>query len=203
MTTTSDNDDTARHAPADVVEAYHSQSVGGVLVVEGTPPARIQIAPHQRELSILVQSTDNAAGPDLRERANLRYELHEGSGVMWHRLGVTYDDNLKEVYPVLCAILDRVQLHGESFTAAVEAVLAGLGDILAGRGGLSHEKQVGLFGELLVLLSLAQHLTPRDAVSAWRGPGREEHDFGLPDSDVEVKTTTAEQRCHSLSVKIG
>lgn len=198
-TTSSEAFNAARHVPVDIVEAYHSQSVGGVLVVAGMPPGRVQIAPHLGKLSVLVQSMDNVAGPDLREHANLRYDLHEEGGVMWHRLDVDYDDNLTEAYPVLCTILDRIQLHGESFKGAVEAVLAGLGDILAGRGGLSHEKQVGLFGELLVLLSLAQHLTPHDAVSAWRGPDREEHDFGLFDSDVEVKTTMSEQRSHWIS----
>ena len=66
---------------------------------------------------------------------------------MWHRLDVKYDDNLAEVYPVLCTILDRTQLNGQTFKDAVESVLAGLGDILSGRGGLSLEKQVGLFGD--------------------------------------------------------
>lgn len=190
---------TARHAPFGVVEAYDAQSVGGVLVVAGTPAGRVQIAPQLHVLSLLVQTTDNVTGPDLRELANMQYDLHEDAGVMWHRLDVTYDDNLAEVYPVLCTIVDRVQLNGQTFTAAVESVLTGLGDILSGRGGLSHEKQVGLFGELVVLLSLTQHLTPADAIATWRGPDREEHDFGLIHSDVEVKTTMSEQRSHWIS----
>src|ERR1019366_9942451 len=102
------------------------------------------IAPHDRVLSLLVRATGNVPAPDLSERANLGYELQEDGGAMWHRLNVSYGDNLTEVYPVLCTIADRVPLGGESFTDAVDAVLAGLGDILAGRGGLSHEKQVGL-----------------------------------------------------------
>jgi len=179
-----------------VIERYDAQGVSGVLVVDGDPAGRIKIAPQGRQLSLIVQVTHNAAGPDLRNRANLAYGLHEDKGVMWHHLDVSYGDNLTEVYPVLCTILDRIQLGAESFTDSVEAVLAGLGDILAGRGGLPHEKQVGLFGELVVLMSLAEHSSPADAVVAWRGPDREEHDFGLPDADVEVKTTMSEQRGH-------
>jgi hypothetical protein len=185
-----------RHAPAAIVEAYQSQGVNGVLVVGGTPAARIEIAPQHRRLSLLVQVSGEPRGPDLLDRANLAYDVVHDAGQMWHRLDVTFDDNLGEVYPVLCAVADRIQLGGESFTDAVEAVLAGLGDILAGRGGLPHEKQVGLFGELVVLLSLAAHSTPAGAVAAWRGPDREEHDFGLPGVDVEVKTTMSEHRRH-------
>lgn len=188
--------DVARHAPVQVVEDYQAQGVSGVLAVSGTPAARIEIAPQHRRLSLLVQVHGEARGPDLLDRANLAYELRHDAGDMWHRLDVTFDDNLGEVYPVLCAVADRVQLAGETFTDAVEAVLAGLGDILAGRGGLPHDKQVGLFGELAVLLSLAAHAEPAAAIAAWRGPDREEHDFGLPGSDVEVKTTMSEHRRH-------
>lgn len=188
--------DGGRHAPAAVVEAYQSQGVNGVLVVGGTPAARVEIAPQRRRLSLLVQVQGEARGPDLLDRANLAYDVVHDAGHMWHRLDVAFGNNLAEVYPVLCAVADRVQLGGESFTDAVEAVLAGLGDILAGRGGLPHEKQVGLFGELVVLLSLAAHRTPAEAAAAWRGPDREEHDFGLPGADVEVKTTMSEHRRH-------
>jgi hypothetical protein len=196
VTNIGSEDSAVRHVPADVIEAYDEHGVSGTLVIDGTPNARIQIAPQYHRLSLLVRVDANVPGPDLRDRANLAYDLQEEAGVMWHRLDVTFDDNLTEVYTVLCTIADRVQLAGETFTDAVEAVLAGLGDILAGRGGLSHAEQVGLFGELVVLLSLAAQRTPTDAVGAWRGPDREEHDFGLQRVDVEVKTTLSEQRHH-------
>jgi hypothetical protein len=185
-----------RHAPVDLVESYQAQGVNGALVVAGAPSARIEIAPQHRRLSLLVKVHGEARGPDLLDRANLAYDVQHEAGEMWHRLDVAFDDNLGEVYPVLCAVADRVQLGGETFTDAVEAVLGGLGDILAGRGGLPHEKQVGLFGELAVLLSLAGWTSTAAAASAWRGPDREEHDFGLPAADVEVKTTMSEHRRH-------
>lgn len=193
------SESSARHAPSEVVDAYRQQGIPGTLLVDGTPTSRILIWPHHSTVSILVQADDGKPGPDLRERAHLEYELVEDAGTMWHRLNVVYDDNLTEVYSVLCSILDRVQLSGETFADAVDAVLAGLGDILAGRGGLSHEQQVGLFGELAVLLSLAADTTPREAITAWRGHQHEEHDFGLASSDVEVKTTTSEKRSHWIS----
>ncbi|WP_157173957.1 PD-(D/E)XK motif protein [Rhodococcus sp. JVH1] len=189
----------ARHTPIEVISDYNSQGIKGSFVIDGVPAARVQLAPQDRLISLLVEVTENVIGPDLRLLANLDYDIIEDAGTMWHRLDVSYDDNLAEVYPVLCTTIDLVQLNGETFTDAVESVLAGLGDILTGRGGLPHEKQVGLFGELIVLLSIAQHYNSSDAVAAWRGPDREEHDFGLPDSDVEVKTTLSEQRAHWIS----
>ncbi|WP_064953096.1 PD-(D/E)XK motif protein [Mycobacterium colombiense] len=188
-----------RHVPPTVLETYAAEGVSGVFPAEGTPAGRIQISPGQHVITLLVQAIDNVPGPDVQSLANLEYELEDQAGIVWHRLDVAYEDNLGEVYPVLCTVLDRVQLKGESFTDAVLSVLVGLGEILEGRGGLSREQQVGLFGELLVLLSLAAYLGTEGAVKAWRGPDREEHDFGMPDSDLEVKTTTFEERSHWIN----
>lgn len=188
-----------RHVPPSVLETYAAEGVSGVFPAEGTPAGRIQISPRQHVITLLVEATENVPGPDVQSLANLEYALEDQAGIVWHRLDVAYEDNLGEVYPVLCTILDRVQLKGESFTDAVMSVLTGLGEILAGRGGLSRDQQVGLFGELLVLLSLGAHLGSEEAVKAWRGPDREEHDFGLADSDLEVKTTTFEERSHWIN----
>jgi hypothetical protein len=189
----------SRHVSASTLEEYHAKGVNGVLVVPGTPTARIQISPAERKLRLLTQAARGVSGPNLIDRAHLAYDLLEEDGSMWQCLEVDYQDNLPEVYPVICAILDRVQVEGQAFTDAVEAVLHGLNDVLAGRGGLTHEQQVGLFGELIVLLARARLVTASRAVVEWRGPTGEEHDFGLTDDDVEVKTTVAEQRSHWIN----
>ena len=54
----------------------------------------------------------------------------------WHQLAVQLDDNLDEVYALLCAILDRVQLSGQSFAEAIEESLDSLTGILAVRHSL-------------------------------------------------------------------
>jgi hypothetical protein len=196
---TASNTSGERHVPYSVVEAYALDGLSGSFAVEGTPAGRIQLSPADRVITLLVQATDNVAGPDLHGLANVDYDLEEEAGVMWHRLDVAYAENLAEVYPVLCAIADRVQLKQETFASAVRAALTGLQEILAGRGGLTPEKQVGLFGELTVLLSLALETSAAEAVEAWRGPDREEHDFGLANCDLEVKTTASEKRSHWIN----
>jgi hypothetical protein len=127
---------------------------------------------------------------------NLSYEAIPAGGSQWQQLNVRLADNIEEVYALVCAILDRVQLAGEEFGEAVESTIASLTGILAVRQGLSRERQIGLFGELLVLLTLTCNRGESAALGSWRGPLGEEHDFGLEEADVEVKTTLGERREH-------
>jgi hypothetical protein len=48
-------------------------------------------------------------------------------------------------------------------------------------------------------VSLAAVVDAEVAVGAWRGPDREEHDFGLAEIDLEVKTTISEKRSHWIN----
>jgi hypothetical protein len=114
-------------------------------------------------------------------------------------MAVRLDNNVEEVYALLCSIVDRVQLSHEDFAGAVEEALDSLTGILAVRRGLTREKQAGLFGELLVFLAVTDQSGADVATGAWRGPLAEEHDFGLAELDVEVKTTLSEQRHHWIS----
>jgi len=66
--------------------------------------------------------------------------------------------------------------------------------LAAGTGGLSPERQRGLYGELY---SLREHLLPAFgpdlSVSAWRAPTASHQDFQLATGAVEIKTTAARQ----------
>ena len=103
------------------------------------------------------------------EFENLEFDVISDNQVVWHQLAVRLDDNLDEVYALLCAILDRVQLSGEPFAEAVEEALDSLTGILAVRHSLIREKQVGLFGELCALLALADEIgcDAADEFVAW------------------------------------
>jgi len=78
---------------------------------------------------------------------------------------------------------------------ALEETLAKWRSILAARTRMSHQAEVGLYGELLVLEALLKQRRA-EAVESWNGPLREEHDFSLGDVDLEVKTTSSERRQH-------
>ena len=91
------------------------------------------------------------------------------------------------------------EIPGEMFADAVENAIESLTDIVALRRGLTQEQCVGLFGELVVLIALADRDGPALALASWRGPAGEEHDFGLQLHDLEVKTTLSESRVHWIS----
>jgi hypothetical protein len=78
----------------------------------------------------------------------------------------------------------------------VEDVLSNYRELLQTIGRLTVENETGLFGELLVLHHFVATLGAKDAIAAWVGPTGGEHDFALSDEDIEVKTTTSEQRRH-------
>ena len=130
---------------------------------------------------------------------NISFTDYFEDGQVWFELLAPAEGNPTDVYAVLCGILDRIQLEHQQFGAAVIGVLASLRHLLVAGARLTRDQQVGLLGELLTLVSAVAWTGEATAVRAWRGQAHEEHDFGFPDIDVEVKTTTSETRRHLIS----
>jgi hypothetical protein len=108
----------------------------------------------------------------------------------------TVDERLVvDGYSMLTAIADRIQLDGQPALAALEETLGTWRAILAARVRMPVEAEVGLVGELIVLEALLSTESP-PPVSCWKAVHGEEHDFGLRDADLEVKTTSGERRQH-------
>jgi len=89
-------------------------------------------------------------------------------------------------------------------SAAASALLARLRRwqkfLAAGTGGLSLERQRGLFGELHALRNvLLPSLSAAPAIAAWRSPLASHQDFQFSTVAMEVKTTIAKQ---PLSVRV-
>lgn len=58
---------------------------------------------------------------------------------------------------------------------------------------LSPQKEVGLFGELTLLREiLSQNVSCGEALSSWKGPERNIHDFVFKNGSIEVKSTIGE-----------
>jgi hypothetical protein len=186
-----------RHVHLSVIEDYFAKKLDGVVGIDGKPPARLVITPSDERLSIRLPATYTA--PDVSSFTNLSVDLVEDQGFAWLELSVQIEDNLNEVYALLCSVVDRVQLLGVGFDTAVADALDSLSEILATRTSLSDDQQLGLAGELLTVLALADQGGPNEALESWRGPMAEEHDFGLASGDVEVKVTLNERRKHWVS----
>jgi hypothetical protein len=165
--------------------------------VPGTPECQIRIFPNEQELEILVRGGEPVG--DLQGLRNLGAVKHELDGVDWHGVRFQWTHSALEPFLFACGVADRVQVLHESLPTAVDVMLVGMRDLLRRRTVLSREKEVGLLGELLVLRQLIGQLGCEPALAAWLGAVGEEHDFSLPEVDLEVKTTTSESRCHWIT----
>lgn len=163
----------------------------------GTPEAQILVIPSERRLEARI--LEDSSEPDVSRFRFIDSRRLVDDGRSWNSLSIVWTHTAFEAYLFLCDIIDRVQAKGESLATAAEVVLQGMGSILRRQSSLTREQEIGLFGELLVLDHLLKNLNPADAIKAWRGPQSEEHDFVLGDYDLEVKTTTSDERIHWIT----
>lgn len=184
-----------RHLRAEGIREYLAAAVPALVPVAGQPKCFLVIDPALQRVAIRVPWSAGEL-PDLSNYRHFFAETVVRDGSRWCEFGATGGDVLIDAYPVICAVADRVQQGADPFATAVRAVLDSYHELLRSLGRLSEREEVGLFGELLVLDRLIDGLGAPVAISAWRGAISEEHDFGLPDDDVEAKTTTDEVRRH-------
>ncbi len=186
-----------RFPSIEAVETYLSTRADGVIAVDGIPQACIVIQGRAGALGARVPA--DGPVPDLSAFSNIRVATFEDQGVVWNQVLFDVDGNAAEVFQVTCRVLEHLQEPGVTFAVAVARSLDALAEILEARAGLSLEKQTGLFGEMLVMLALATEPGSTADPTFWRGYLAEEHDFCLASQDLEVKTTTGEQRVHWIS----
>ncbi|MYU13521.1 PD-(D/E)XK motif protein [Streptomyces sp. SID8361] len=128
----------------------------------------------------------------------IRVEEIAYEGIRMARLRTTQRQLLREFHDLLCAVADRIVDRGrtpdQAFTETVQAWRA----LLDRPRAMSLEKRIGLMGELVMLAAIAASRGWQIAAESWKASYGEEHDFGLPSYDIEVKTTSAEERTHTV-----
>jgi len=184
-----------RHLRPEGLREYLAAAVPTLVPVEGDPRCFLVVDPTLERVAIRVPWSSGEL-PDLIGYRHFFAETTVRDGARWWEFGAIGNDVLLDAYPVICAVADRVQQDAKSFAIAVRDVIETYHELLRGIGRLSEQEEIGLFGELWVLHRLIDGLGEAVAVGAWRGAISEEHDFGLPQDDVEVKTTTGEKRQH-------
>ena len=189
----------ARHLDAAALRTYLGSHVPLAQTVAGQGDVRLLYEPGEAALGIELDW--DGVTVELDAWAHLSAPRVIRGGHNRQQCWVHGRDRLVAGYALLRAISDRVQLHGAPSSEAILESVAAMGDLLEPASRLSAEREIGLFGELLVLDTLATALGGPAAVSAWKGAHREEHDFGLSDGDVEVKTTFGERRRHWIHGK--
>lgn len=116
-------------------------------------------------------------------------------------LEITSSDDLllREFYDFCCEVVDEVQNNGTSPSRAVDAEWGAWVRLLDREAILSREKQIGLIGELWFFQFLTKTYGFDFSLDSWHRDNSSEHDFCCTNFDVEVKSTTSEQRIHLIS----
>jgi len=104
----------------------------------------------------------------------------------------------REAYLLFTAVIDRVVVDGAEPVHALMAEIGAIQELLKVEGVLSRERQIGLFGELLLLDDLVL-LNGPSLVACWTGPQGERHDFRIDKLEFEVKTTAGRRRIHKVN----
>ena len=186
----------SRHLTPAALEEYLIARPPSTVRITGNPEARLVFGPGPIGSVALRIAWDGTEVPELREYEHLSAAVVRTGDQAWSELQIDDADIARRAFPMLWMIIDRVQLGHLSFDEAVVKTLEDFREILVEAPRLAADREVGITGELLVLEHLMTTLGNRDAIEAWRGPSREEHDFDLKVGDVEVKTTLSETRTH-------
>jgi hypothetical protein len=186
----------ARYLSEAALDEFMGSSSTTAVRISGVPEVQLVFSPGKNCGVALRVEWDGTATPDLSDYEHLSASVVRTGDRAWAELLIDDPDVLRRALPVLWRITDRIQLDQLGFAAAVVATLDDFRELLEGASGLSPEREVGLFGELLVLDCLITAIGASEAVVAWRGPNGDEHDFDLGGGDLEVKSTTSEKRIH-------
>lgn len=104
----------------------------------------------------------------------------------------------RHFYHFAVAVAERILVEKSVVSDAVVLELKCFAELLEEKQLLGIERQLGLFGELVILERLVAKNGP-DALDAWIGPQREPHDFRLGTHEYEVKTTLYANRVHTIN----
>lgn len=186
----------ARHLSFTNIDDIWAAGHPVVLPVAGSPDCKLDIHPGHGTITLITPYV--APEPDLAKLRNITFQPTASDSGELARITVTIEGNVHGAYGLLTTVADQLQLHSEPIAAAVAAAVTKHRNLFADKTGLSKEKEIGLFGELLVLEYLIAKIGAEQAIESWQGPLSEEHDFAFSDVHLEIKTTSGELRRHMM-----
>lgn len=186
----------ARHYTLANLDRFWASGNPVVLPIAGTPSCSLDVDPGRSTITLSTPFTPPE--PDLARWRNITFRPASSNRGEVAEITVTVDNNLHAAYGLLTSVADQLQLQNEPLASAVALAVTQHRQMFAANAALSVDKEIGLFGELLVLQFLITQFGPGPAATAWQGPLSEEHDFVLDDIHLEVKTTSGERRQHVM-----
>ncbi|WP_245713536.1 PD-(D/E)XK motif protein [Nocardia vaccinii] len=188
--------DDARHYSLANIDAFWDAGNPIVLPIAGTPECSLDIYPANGTIALVTPFTPPE--PDLTRWRNITFNPVAADGEDLAELTVIVEDNLHGAYSLLTSTADQLQLEHAPLAVAVATAITKHRNVFASKTGLSQDREIGLYGELLVLEYLIGEVGAGPAVVAWQGPLSEEHDFVVGEIHLEIKTTSGEQRRHVM-----
>jgi hypothetical protein len=145
----------------------------------------------------------NKCGSNLQDSKgfSVSEEIHRVAGD--EKLWISFDreaDADKELYFFVAKdLFETIAFAGpysasQAYGLLIERIKSWQEFMRTGRRGLSHEEEVGLFGELFfVKILMCTEIENQSVVNSWLGPLKSNHDFDCGSVSVEIKTTSADE----------
>lgn len=188
---------TSRHLRWENFQSRIDDGLPSLEPLEGSPLVTLFIEPGGRRIGIRFVATK--VGDVSSPLAEIEiYKVRAGQHAALE-ISTGNRDLFRDFYTFCCTLADRVQIEREPIENAVRTTLSRWAALIRRKALLSENRQSGLFGELIFLRRIADGIGWARAAKCWQGPFSEEHDFTLPVTDVEVKTTRSEHRLHKIS----
>lgn len=165
-------------------------------IIPGDPICLLIYDSRDTSLELHIENHD-ALQPSV-EPLNIEISALQKNGVNYLSLKINDAEVFREFYDFMVEIVDSVQILRIEPHLAIDKAWKTWILLLGQESILSKEKQLGLMGELWLLQRVAQKQDWRVALDCWHSDARAEHDFSFQIYDIEVKSTSSEDRVHII-----
>jgi hypothetical protein len=178
------------------IKDYLSRGVPGTFPVKGHSGIFFIVGPRATSLALHVPCNGAVATePSPYQELKITDRRVDGRQVV--ELATATNSLFEAFYLLATAICDLIEDQHVDPVAAIQRALATFGELLRKRSLMSESAQLGLFGELGLLIAFLDTLGA-GAFSSWLGPMGERHDFRIGAFEIEVKTTMLATRQHTI-----
>lgn len=161
----------------------------------GGPKCFLSVAPKAREIVFKIKASDKV----ISKNTHKNLEILEAKGGKEIHLKCTEKDLFPAFYEICNIIADAVQIKKLRPLNAIKEALLKFENILQKQKQPTRETILGLLGELYFFVELLEKNNGDKVMSYWTGVRFEEHDFTCQKVDIEVKTTTKDEREHRIT----
>jgi hypothetical protein len=167
------------------------------LGIDGNPRLELMVEDGGRRLGLLIPYPVDAAVP-VPEFENVDVGERLIDEAAWLYISTSSRRLFQEFHAFLTGVADSIQIERTAPLDAIRERQSYWKSLFARLQRLSPEEEIGIIGELWMLLKLITS-QGTGALEAWTGPVAEPHDFRIGSTEYEVKTTRKSRRSHIVN----